>query len=372
MAAQAAARPRLGFLGLGWIGCHRLDAVVRAGTADVVGLSDASREACDRARSIAPLAEVVPDLGALLSLGLDGVVIATPSALHAAQSIESLERGVAVFAQKPLARTAAETAAVLDAARRRNRLLAVDLSYRHTRAIEAVADQIRSGSLGDIYAAELVFHNAYGPDRAWFYDRALSGGGCLMDLGTHLIDLALWMDGRRVTRVDSRLFAGGRRLAGTPSVTEDFALLSMDVDGGATVQIACSWKLPAGRDAVIEARWFGTRGGVRMANVSGSFYDFVAERFDGTVTATLVSPPDDWGGRAILAWVDRLTNTPAYDAAAEELLNVAEVLDRAYGVTCRTDEPARLAPPQPHLDEASPGASARGRRAAAPGAAAAS
>ena len=43
-----------------------------------------------------------------------------------------------------------------------------------------------------MYAVELAFHNAYGPDKEWFYDRRVSGGGCVVDLGVHLIDLALW------------------------------------------------------------------------------------------------------------------------------------------------------------------------------------
>jgi predicted dehydrogenase len=43
-----------------------------------------------------------------------------------------------------------------------------------------------------VFAVDLVFHNAYGPDKPWFYDPELSGGGCVMDLGVHLVDLALW------------------------------------------------------------------------------------------------------------------------------------------------------------------------------------
>src|SRR5205085_415527 len=128
----------------------------------------------------------------LCELDLDGLVIATPSASHAVQARAALERGIAVFCQKPLARTAAETASVVEAARAANRLLGVDLSYRHTEAMRHIGALARSGELGDIYAIDLVFHNAYGPDKAWFRDVKLSGGGCVIDLGTHLVDLALW------------------------------------------------------------------------------------------------------------------------------------------------------------------------------------
>src|SRR5690606_2112222 len=121
----------------------------------------------------------------------DGVVIATPSALHAEQSIAALNMGKAVFCQKPLGRNAAETRAVVEAARKNNLLLGVDLCYRHT-CFRRIHDIIQSGELGHIYATELTFHNAWGPGKEWFYDPKRSGGGCVVDLGIHLIDLALW------------------------------------------------------------------------------------------------------------------------------------------------------------------------------------
>jgi predicted dehydrogenase len=63
---------------------------------------------------------------------------------------------------------------------------------------------MRSGELGRVFAVDLVFHNAYGPDKPWFYDPELAGGGCVMDLGVHLVDLALWsLDFPGVTAVTS-------------------------------------------------------------------------------------------------------------------------------------------------------------------------
>jgi predicted dehydrogenase/glycosyltransferase involved in cell wall biosynthesis len=243
----------------------------------------------------------------LLEMELDGIVIATPSALHAEQSIAALERGVAVFCQKPLGRSAEEARAVVDAARAADRLLEVDLSYRFTAAMRAVRDLVARGEIGHVYAADLVFHNAYGPDKPWFYDRALSGGGCVMDLGIHLVDMALWtLDFPRVSSVQSRLFAGGRPLAPADDAVEEFATATIGLESGASVRLACSWKLPAGADAEISATFYGTGGGVRMQNVNGSFYDFRAEHLDGTSRTTLVEPPDAWGGRAAVHWAQRL------------------------------------------------------------------
>jgi predicted dehydrogenase len=304
-------KPRLGFLGVGWIGRHRLEAVAASGSADVVGVADPAFDDC------------LDSLDDLLELDLDAVVIATPSALHAEQAIAVLDVGLAVFCQKPLARTAAETRRVVDAARRADRLLGVDLSYRWVEAVRRVCDLVRTGALGDVYAADLVFHNAYGPDRDWFYDPELAGGGCVIDLGIHLLDLLLWaLPGARVVDVASSL-----RL----EPVERYASAQLELDTGAIARLACSWLLPAGRDCVVEASFYGTNGGASVRNVGGSFFDFVAERFDGTSATVLAEPPDDWGGRAIVDWARRLGAGERFDTASEQLVHLADVVDRIYG-----------------------------------------
>jgi predicted dehydrogenase len=220
----AAALPRLGFLGCGWIGRLRLRALATSGAAEVIALADPVLEQLEAAAEAAPGAAAVGSLDELLALGLDGIVIATPSALHASQAIAALESGAGVFCQKPLARTAEETRAVVEAARRADRLLGVDFSYRHTAAMERIVELLRAGTIGPVYAVELVFHNAYGPDKPWFYDRELAGGGCVMDLGIHLVDLAMWALGNpEVDRVTARLFAKGVPLAQRRGDVEDFA-----------------------------------------------------------------------------------------------------------------------------------------------------
>jgi predicted dehydrogenase len=331
-ATPGATRPRLGFLGVGWIGRHRMSGIAESGIAEIVAMADSSHTALESAREHAPNCEAASSLEELLDAGLDGIVIATPSAMHAAQAIEALERGVAVLCQKPLARTAAETARVIEAARAADRLLAVDLSYRFTDAMQRIRHLAREGELGSIYAVDLVFHNAYGPDKPWFFDPRLSGGGCVIDLGIHLVDLALWtLDFPRVARATSRLFSRGEPLRDALTQVEDFAEARIDLDGGATVRLACSWNLPAGRDAVIEASFYGTKGGAAMRNVNGSFFDFRAERFRGTARETLSEPPDAWGGRAAVEWARRLERDNRFEPEVEHLVDVAAALDAIYG-----------------------------------------
>jgi predicted dehydrogenase len=321
--------PKVGFLGTGWIGRHRMEAALATGAIEAVAVCDPSPECAAEALKLAPDAQVLPSLEALLEHDLDGLVIATPSALHAEQSIAALERGIAVFCQKPLGRNAAEAQAVVDAARRADRLLSVDFSYRYTAAAQAIAERVRSGELGQLFAADLVFHNAYGPDKPWFYDRAQSGGGCVMDLGVHLVDLLLWLlDFPEVTDVSSTLLSGGKPLAGEG--VEDYAVAQLTLANGLVARLACSWRLHAGQEAVIEASLYGTGGGASLHNVGGSFYDFEAKRFSGTGSETLVTPPDAWGGRAAAAWAQQLAQDRGFDPAAERLVDVAKVLDRIY------------------------------------------
>ncbi len=325
------ARPRIGFLGTGWIGRQRMEAMVATGAIEAAAVADPSPEMAAGALRLAPGAQQVEGIEAMLGLGLDGVVIATPSALHAGQAIAVLERGAAVFCQKPLGRTAAETQSVVDAARRADRLLAVDLSYRFTEGVRRIRALIADGALGRVYAADLVFHNAYGPDKPWFYDPALAGGGCVMDLGVHLVDLALWaLDFPAVDAVSAHLLAGGAPLGEARERVEDYAAAHLALESGASVRLACSWRLQAGCDAIISAAFYGTEGALSLTNVAGSFYDFAAELRRGTATTRLAEPPDDWGGRALVAWARRLAHDSRYDPAADELPLISRTIDRIY------------------------------------------
>ena len=327
---MSSSRPRIGFLGVGWIGRHRMEAMLATGAVEAAAFADPSDEMAAEAGKLAPVAKRVDGLEGLVAERLDGIVIATPSALHAEQSIRALQAGAAVFCQKPLGRTAAEAASVVDAARAADRLLAVDLSYRFTDGMQRIRELLRGGELGRVYAVDLVFHNAYGPDKAWFYDPSLSGGGCVMDLGVHLVDLALWaLDFPATETVDAQLLTGGARLE--PGKVEDYAVAQIGLENDISVRLACSWRLPAGCEAVISASFYGTEGGAALRNVSGSFYDFTAERFRGTSSETLVSPPDAWGGRAAADWAKRLSSGRRFDPDAVRLIDVAAVLDRIYG-----------------------------------------
>lgn len=323
----------LGFLGLGWIGRSRMQRLLQnpAVKCEAIVEPDPKNAEEALASTKGKLFHAAEEL--FSDPILDGIVIATPSAMHADQSIAALREGKAVFCQKPLGRNAREVEQVLLMAQKNNKNLAVDLSYRYTKAFEAVYNLVKSGEIGEIYAVDLVFHNAYGPDKEWFYDMEKSGGGCVLDLGIHILDLALWtLDYPKIAEIHSHLFKNGKKLLPQENSVEDFATVTALTGNNISLNLGCSWNVSVGREAVIEAKFYGTKGGAAFKNVNGSFYDFVAERYNGTQTETLFSEQDDWSGRAGEVWAENVLNGKGFDGqSAAELLELSKIIDRIYG-----------------------------------------
>jgi predicted dehydrogenase len=309
-----------------------MQAAADSGLAEIIHIFDPAPECLGEAMKIAMEAKTSSSFEQLISdPDVDAVVIATPSALHRDQAVQAFEAGKAVFCQKPLGRNAGEVRDVVDAARKANLLLGADFSYRQTAAFKKIHTVVQSGELGKIFAVDLKFHNAYGPDKPWFYDMKLSGGGCVLDLGIHLIDLMLFsLNFPAVHKVNSSLYSKGASIKGK-DVVEDYAAVVLELETDVNVQLSCSWNLQAGTEAVIEAAFYGTNGGVALRNIGGSFYDFAALRYWGTKMETLVAPPDSWGGRALIKWIEDLTQNKSFDIEANNFLKSAEVLDRIYG-----------------------------------------
>lgn len=323
-------RPRLAFIGTGWIGISRMKAV--KDICEPVAILDTDPLSISRALEIVPNAAVVRTIDELLKFHPEGAVIATPSAMHASQCIDLLQKGLPVFCQKPLARTAEETLKIISAAFNANRMIGVDMSYRFTDGMQKIRKITAVNGLGRIFAVDLVFNNAYGPGKAWFYDPVLSGGGCLIDLGVHLIDLSLWILGfPEAVRASSALYSKGRIIEeDDPGIVEDFVSAQFVTSAGTLIRLVCSWNIPSGQDAEIKASFYGTNASAVFRNVNGSFYDFEAALCHGTSQQILSSPPDDWGGRALEEWINDLKMGHNFREQASGYYKTAEVVDRLY------------------------------------------
>jgi len=325
-------KPRVAFLGLGWIGLNRLKALAESDTVDIVALSDQQPSAIEVAAQFAPNA-INATFDDLLNDSIEGIVIATPNACHSVQTVAALKRGIAVFCQNPLGRNVPETWQAINAARESDCLLKVDLSYRFIPGMQQIRELAQTGALGKIFAVDLQFHNGYGPDKSWFYDHAISGGGCVLDLGIHLIDLGLWtLDFPRITNVSSALFSKGVAIKKPCAEVEDYAVAQMQTDDGTVLNLACSWNLSIGADAMIKIALFGTKGSAVLRNVQGSFFEFVAEHNCGTQCETIYSSTGDWqwGPLAALEWCQQLAKQNRFQSDTETLVNSAAIIDRIY------------------------------------------
>ena len=141
---------------------------------------------------------------------LDIISVAVPNDQHKPLTIAALESGAHVLCEKPMALNAQEAQEMLDTAKRLGKKLGIDFSYRFNPQCRAMKDMIGEGVLGDIYYARSVWFRRRGipgmaansfntgsgaPMGSWFYDKKQSGGGPLIDLGVHRLDLALWLMG---------------------------------------------------------------------------------------------------------------------------------------------------------------------------------
>jgi predicted dehydrogenase len=329
----AAVKPRLGFAGLGWIGGQRMRVLAESGIADVAAVCEPDFHRLGKACGLLQKQPMVCSrFDELLEQPLDGIVIATPNALHEPQAAAALRRNLPVFSQKPLALSAAGTFRLIELARQKNLPLGVDWSYRYLAGVTELKRRIDAGDIGVVTAAELCFHNAYGPDAAWYYELASAGGGCLLDLGCHLLDLSHWLLGARDPQdVRARCFRQGDLLQLPVAEPEDFVMAEIGYASGQHVHLSCSWRASVGRGAIIGCRIFGTEGGAEIRNVDGSFYDFEVALHHGAESELLAAPPDPWPGRALLDWTHRLQEGGGCDRDLEHLATTARVIDVIYG-----------------------------------------
>jgi predicted dehydrogenase len=165
----------------------------------LVTVADADSDALGYARAIAPGTDVVRDYHEVARrTDLDAVVIALPNHLHASAAIAFLASGTSVYVEKPLAVTTMEAERVREAAT--GAICAVGFNYRFNRLYEAARRLIEEGRIGPVRSARSVFRVDSGPVPQWKRARE-TGGGALLDLGSHHVDLAVFLLGKRVESV---------------------------------------------------------------------------------------------------------------------------------------------------------------------------
>jgi predicted dehydrogenase len=228
---------RLALLGCGWVADMHARAAATCGHT-VAGVANHRLESAQRFATEHGIERVTTDWRELVRApDVDAVVVCTPNALHAEQSIAALAAGKHVLCEKPMATAVADGEAMLAAAARHDRLLIVLHPWRHHDAVIAVRDAIVTGELGRVVRTHgYGVHADWGPG-GWFIDPALAGGGALVDMGIHAIDTARFLLGEpEAVRVQASITTAHGAYA-----VDDDALVLIDWEGGARSVVESGW-----------------------------------------------------------------------------------------------------------------------------------
>ncbi len=274
---------RAGVVGLGWAGEQHLKNYLRMPNVEVVALAGLEGE---RLRDlgvrygVSGLHERWEDLVARDDL--DIVSVAVPNHLHAPVSIAALDGGRHVLCEKPLARTGAEAERIVDSARKAGRVLEIAFTQRERGDVQALKRHVEEGNLGRIYHAKATWMRRDGiPGMgSWFTSKEMAGGGPLIDLGVHMIDMALYlMDEPEAESVSCATYAelgpqgrgsrgsdddGTKTIVGDAYEVEDLATAFIRLSGGATLNLEAGWAAYRDSSDDFGVTLYGTDGGAEM------------------------------------------------------------------------------------------------------------
>lgn len=337
--AKPSKKLRCGVIGVG-MGRGHIKGYQSHTGAEVVAIADVDANRLEAVGKEMDIARQYTDPAEMLAKeNLDVVSVATPNKYHMPLTLAAIEAGCHVLCEKPMAMNAVEARKMADAATKAKRQLMINFSYRFTEQSWALKSQVDSGILGDIYFARTIWHRRRGLPGfgGWFGKKALAGGGPLIDLGVHRLDLALWLMGypRPVWVMGGAYDPIASELArrqGKEFDVEDLAVAMVRFENGAMLEIEASWAANIAEREMMETRLLGTKGGLVQRNVAEG-YSYEAEihiEREGSQFDMKLHPPVPGCPSAYYHFIDSiLTGTP-HTATAEEGVTVMELLDAIY------------------------------------------
>jgi predicted dehydrogenase len=279
---------------------------------------------------------------------IDAVSICVPNGLHHEVTIAALKAGKHVLVEKPLARTPLEGEEMLATAKATGKILMISFNHRQRSDVQYIKQQIDSGRLGRIYYAKAYWMRRAGIPgiNSWFVNKGMAGGGPLIDLGVHMLDITMFLMGEPTpVSVNAATYAefGPRGQKGMNSVrtgasasyeVEDLATAMIRLQGGATVQLETSWAThgPNGDDFGLVL--YGTEGGAELKVVNYRNVDTVRifyDEKDGTPVDLHPKIPDGGGhGQVIDNFVRAVLDGAPAIPSAEDGLRRTQVIDACY------------------------------------------
>ncbi|MDQ2052309.1 Gfo/Idh/MocA family oxidoreductase [Natronolimnohabitans sp. A-GB9] len=332
-----------GIVGLGNIGQYHAERLVEHGV-PLVGGMDVAAEARSRFARRYDV-DVYEDHHALYD-DVDAVIITTPNKYHEEYAVDAFERDLDVLLEKPLAHSLESATRIADAAADSDGHAMVGFNNRFSNTVRIVRNRIESGRLGEVTHVEANYVRRRGiPGRgSWFTRRQIAGGGALIDLGVHAIDLALYLldypTVEEVNGVARGEFGSDEEYAYLEMWGEDAGPAGFDVDDSASAFIRCAddrtvslevaWATnrPATHEFVIR----GTESAARFDLLEGdlSFHSASSAGPDHLEDTTVETHQNDTHSAEQEAFFDRIEAGDPDDCSVTQALTVQRVIDSIY------------------------------------------
>ncbi|MBX0285396.1 Gfo/Idh/MocA family oxidoreductase [Halomicroarcula sp. F28] len=337
---------KLGVIGLGNIARLHCDRLQKAGYGDVIAAGlDVDPDA--RGRFAAQYDATVYEQQADLYADVDAVLVTTPNKFHEEYVVGALEAGLDVFVEKPLAHTVGSAERIAEAAQAADGFCMVGFHNRFRNPVQALLGYRDDGTMGQLDHIEANYLRRRGvPGRgSWFTRKALAGGGALIDIGVHAIDLSLFLlDFPEVVEVSGQTratFGTRSEYAYVNMWGEDHGSSGFDVDDSASAFIRCA----DGSTIALEVAWAsnrpdsqeyvvrGTDAGAKLDLSSDEMelYETVSTGVNHHRTSQVETAADDAHGIELEEFVESATagESPGTNTV-EQALTVQRVLDAIY------------------------------------------
>ncbi|MBA2394371.1 MAG: Gfo/Idh/MocA family oxidoreductase [Ktedonobacteraceae bacterium] len=340
---------RVGVIGLGFAGETALKCYSILPNVQIVALAGLEEERLAQLGATFAIPHLYSKYEDLLARDdLDAVSIGVPNHLHAPVAIAALERGLHVLCEKPLARTSTEATAIVQAASKANRVLQVVFNHRERNDVQTLKRYLDEGQLGEIYYAKAYWMRRQGIPGAgsWFVNKEMAGGGPLIDLGSHVLDMALYLlDEPSVVTVSASTYnkLGMQGVGIDPRArksganhqyeVEDLATAFLRLSNGATLLLESSWATYSSAQNDYGIVLYGTKGGaeLRVRNYNTENTLTIFKDVDGAPTD--IHPTVQGGGfhnAVVSSFIDKIVsgNWSLYDGS--EGLRRVRVIDACY------------------------------------------
>ncbi len=353
------AKLKIGFIGCGGIanGKHFPGMSQQTEYVDMCAFCDLIPERAEKAAKEygTPDAKVYTDYHELLAdPTIDAVHVLTPNIAHCEITIAALEAGKHVLCEKPMAATEADAKKMLEARDRTGKMLTIGYQYRHFPANQVAKKVVDDGWLGDVYYAEATYLRRRGvPTWGVFTDKSKQGGGPLIDIGTHALDLTLFlMNNYDVEYVVGTSFEklgrlldpevqGQNNYRGEPDHwnnktydVEDAAVGQIKMKNGAVINLRASWAINMAED-----RGANNQAHTMLAGTKGGLDTFEDRVRLNHVVAN--QPTISWVGNKVAGYIPGFSQGPAptskeHDIWVKALRGEGDLFvtaDQAYVVT---------------------------------------